>query len=144
MIINTGKVEEAKQLIKKAPRPIFIVAKDDEFNRKMIEYGKFDFLIDIEGGRRKDTLRQSDSGLNEYLAKTAEKNGVSLGIDLEKIRKLGRDEKALRIMRIIQNIKLCRKTKTKIKLFGVKDPKNAFSLMISLGSSSSQAKEAVI
>ena len=146
-MINTENAEEAKKLIKKAiengEKPIIVVAKDNEFNRKILEYGKFDILASAEAGNKKDGLKQLDSGFNHVLGAIATKNKVALGIDIAEISKLGKKDKALRLGRIMQNVRLCRKTKTKIKVLNFKDEKDVLSLLISLGASSQQAKEAL-
>ncbi len=40
-IINTTKIEQAKKLIKNSKQPIMLQAQNYEFNRKILEYGKF-------------------------------------------------------------------------------------------------------
>ena len=143
-MINTPNLEQAKNQIKKAAeKPIIIIAQNDEFNRKILEYGHFDIILGIERGDRKRTLRNINSGFNEVLAHITAKNRVALGIDLEELNKLPKREQALRLERIIQNIKLCRKAKVKIALLNYKDKKEAFAFMISLGASTQQAKEAL-
>lgn len=147
VIINEPNIEKAKNLIKKAivekEKPIIIQAQNDEFNRKILEYGKFDILLSVEAGERKDKLRQRDSGLNHVLAEIAHKNKIAIGIDLEEIEKLSGKEKATRLGRIMQNIKVCRKVKCLIKVLNYKDKKDAASFLMSLGASSGQAKEAL-
>jgi RNase P/RNase MRP subunit p30 len=143
-MISTSNIEQAKNLIKKSKeKPLVVEAQNDEFNRKILEYGHFDILLGVEKGNRKRTLRNIDSGFNEVLAHIATKNRVSLGIDLEEVSNLPRDQQALRLERIIQNIKLCRKSKVKIVLLNIKDKKDAFAFLISLGASTPQAKEAI-
>ena len=142
-MITISNIEQAKNLIKKGTKPIIVKAQDDNFNRKILEYGKFDVLLSPELGKRKDSLKQMDSGLNHVLAKIAAKNNVAIGIDMDEISKLERKERAKVIGRIIQNIKICRKAKTRLKLFNYKDKTDAFSFLLSLGASTSQAKEAV-
>lgn len=143
MIINEKNIERAKQLIRKAERPITLAAQDDVFNRKMLEYGKFDFLLDVEMGSRKDSLRQIDSGLNHVLGAIAAKNKISLGIDIGKIKDFNKKDKAILLSRLIQNIKICRKVDVKIKAMRYKDEKDAVSLMQSLVASTKQAQEAI-
>ena len=143
-MISTSNLEQAKNLIKKSKeKPLIVEAQNDDFNRKILEYGHFDTILGIERGDRKRTLRNIDSGFNEVLAHIASKNRVALGIDLEELNKLQKKEQALRLERIIQNIKLCRKAKVKIKLMNIKDKKEAFAFMTSLGASTQQAKEAL-
>ena len=147
-MIDAGNAEEAKKLIKKAvekgEKPIIVFAKDNEFNRKILEYGKFDILLSVEAGDRKDRLKQLDSGFNHVLGAIATKNKVALGIDIAGISKLDKKNKAIHLGRIMQNIRLCRKTKTKIKVLNFKDKKDVLSLLISLGASSQQAREALV
>jgi RNase P/RNase MRP subunit p30 len=142
-MISTNNIEQAKNLIKKSKKKSLIVlAQNDEFNRKVLEYGHFDILLGVEKGERKRGLRQIDSGFNEVLAHIAAKNKVALGINMEELRNLEKEEKAKRLERISQNIKLCRKSGVKIKLLNIKDEKGAFAFLLSLGASTAQAKEA--
>jgi len=149
IIITESNIEKAKNLIKKAiankEKPIIVIARDDNYNRKLLEYSKFDILLSPEAGQeRKDSLRQLDSGLNHVLAKIASKNKIAIGIDIKDIESIAnKKEKALRLGRIIQNIKICRKAKCKIKALNYKDKKDAFSFLTSLGASTQQAKEAI-
>lgn len=142
-MINTTTLEQAKNLIKSSKeKPLVVMAQNDEFNRKILEYGHFDILLGVEKGTKQRTLRQIDSGFNHVLAAIATKNKVALGIDMAELASLPKENKALRIERIIQNIIICRKAKTKIKILNFKDKKDAFSFLLALGSSTQQAKEA--
>lgn len=146
-MINTSNLEQAKSLIKQEiqakTKPIIVIAQNDNFNRGVLEYGKFDILLSPEKGKRERTLRQIDSGFNHVLAAIATKNKVTIGIDLGEISALPEKEKALRFERIIQNIKICRKAKTRLALLNYKDKKDAFAFLTSLGASTQQAKEAL-
>ncbi len=122
MIINTSNINKARteiQKIKKADKqePIIIKAQDDEFNRKILENKDIDVLLSPEIHNRKDFLKQRNSGLNEVLCKLASKNNIKIGIDLNEIKKLNKKEKAIILSRIIQNINLCKRTKTKVIIF---------------------------
>ena len=128
-IINTTKIEQAKKLIKNSKQPIMLQAQNYEFNRKILEYGKFQVLL-------------NPKQLNHILAKTAAKNNVSVGFDLSELP-TDKKEKAQFISKLIEAIKTCRKSKTQIKLLNSKDKKDAFSFLISLGASTSQAKQAI-
>lgn len=144
-MIDTSNFETAKKLIKTEQKPIIVKAQDNKFNRKMLEYGRFDTLLSPESGSQaqKDRLKQMDSGLNEVLAKIASKNCISIGIDIKSISGLDKKDKAKRLARIRQNIQICRKAKTKLKAINYKDKKDAFALLTTLGASSQQAKEAL-
>ena len=143
-MINTTNLEQAKKQIKQEKSPIMIKAQDPEFNRKVLEYGRFNILLFPESNVvKKDKPKQLDSGLNHVLAEIATKNKVRIGIDLKDLRSMERKEKAIQLARIRQNIKICRKAKTKLALLNIKDKKDAFSLLLTLGASTQQAKEAV-
>ncbi|MEK6935195.1 MAG: hypothetical protein AABW67_00240 [Nanoarchaeota archaeon] len=121
-IINTSNINEARKQILKLKKEtpsqqIIIKAQDDEFNRKILEIKEVDILLSSEIHNRKDKLKQRDSGLNEFLCKLAKENKISIGIDISKINSLSPKEKAIVLSRIIQNIKLCKRTNTKIILF---------------------------
>ena len=143
-MINTTNLEQAKKQIKQEKSPIVIKAQDPEFNRKVLEYGRFNILLFPESNVvKKDKPKQLDSGLNHVLAEIATKNKVRIGIDLKDLLSMERKEKAIQLARIRQNIKICRKAKTKLALLNIKDKKDAFSLLLTLGASTQQAKEAV-
>ena len=139
-IINTTDLDKAKKEIKKSKKPVIIKAQDDNFNRKILEHGKFEIILSPESGNRKDKVKQLDSGLNHVLAKIAKKNNISIGISTNEIKFKSSIEKAKTLSRIIQNIKLCRKAKTNLKYLG--NQKEGFHFLISLGANNSQAKEA--
>ena len=144
MLIDSANMEDVKKRIRNAKeKPVIIKARDDEFNRLVLEYGKFDVLLCVESGRRKDKLKQLDSGLNEVLASIAAKNNVAIGFDLVELAGLEKMEKAVRLARIKQNITLCRKAGARLALVNCADKIEGFSLLISLAASTKQAKEAI-
>ncbi|MEK6893479.1 MAG: hypothetical protein AABX07_04715 [Nanoarchaeota archaeon] len=142
-MINTNNIEEAKKLIAQEKKPIMVMAQNDEFNRKVLEYGKFDVLVSAERGERKKSARQIDSGFNHVLAAIAVKKNIALGIDFNEIMGWNKKEKAERLCRIIQNIKISRKAGVKIVVINAEDKKAVFNILISLGASTAQAKEAI-
>lgn len=142
-MINTTNVEEAKKLLKKEEPLKVVLAQNDEFNRKILEHGKFDILLSIEKGKRYSTIRQTDSGLNHVLAKIATKNNIAIGINLDEITHLEPKEKANQLSKIIQNIKICRKAKTKIAV-KAKSIQEARDFLIGLGASTNQIKELIL
>ncbi|MBX4212502.1 hypothetical protein KW787_03560 [Candidatus Pacearchaeota archaeon] len=135
-MINTSNLDEARKKIKAENKPVIVKAQNDEFNRKILEYGKFDVLLSPESGERNDNQRQLDSGLNHVLAEIAAKNKVSIGIDLEEIRKMRKEKKAIRLARIIQNIRVCKKAGIPILPLNYKEYKDAQALLRFLESKS--------
>ena len=142
-MINNQKVEEVKKLIKKEQSPKIILAQNDEFNRKILEYGNFDILLSVEKWNRTNKIRQTDSGLNHIIAKIAKNKLVAIGLDLEEIKNLEPKQKAERLSKIIQNIKICRKSKTKIAV-KTNSLEKARWFLSGLGASTQQIKETIV
>jgi len=143
-MINTKNINEARkqiQKLKKEKKKIIVQAQESEFNRKIIENKDVDIFLDPHIHKRKSPLKQKDSGLNEILCKIAKKNNIKIGLTLSKIK--SSKNKSIVLARVMQNIRLCKKTGTEIILLGRYDKKDAFSFLLSLGCSTSQAKKAI-
>ena len=143
-IIDTNNLNQARKQIQKLKsenKKIIILAQDDLFNRKILENKDVDVLLSTETHNRKDRIKQRDSGLNEIHCKLAKENKISIGINLTKIQKHSQKEKAKAIARIIQNINLCKKTKTPIILFPKQKKQDILSFFLTLKGSTQQAKE---
>jgi len=158
MIINTPNLNEARKQIQKQRKEIeasknlgslgkevIVRAQDVEFNRKILEIKEVDILLSPELHNRKDKLKERDSGLNEILCRIAAKNNIKIGIDIEEIKKAEGKERAIILARLMQNIMLCKKTRAEIKILNCKekDKREAFSLLLTLGASTEQAKKAI-
>ena len=123
MIIQTKNTNEIRNQIQKSKKAnpdeiIIIKAQDEEFNRKMLEIKGVNILLGPEIHQRKDKMKQRDSGLNEFLCKLAAKNNIKIAINIEELQKIkDKKQKAKALARIIQNIKLCKRTKTNIILW---------------------------
>ena len=142
-MINTKNITEAKKLIKKSKSPIIIKSQNTTFDRKIIESGNFEILLSPEAHGKKDHPKYLDSGLNHIIVKIATKNKIAIGIDLKNIQSLEKKQKAQTLARIRQNIKVCRKAGCKLVLLNYKDKKDAQNLLLSLGASTKQAREAI-
>lgn len=142
-MITTENLEQAKRLIRKEEHPIIIKAQDEQFNRKILEYGHFDVLLGLELQPQKSSLRQLNSGFNEVLAKIAKANSISLGIDLDAIRKLNKTQQAEVLSRIRQNIFLCRKAGLNLAFYKKEDKLAILSFMLALGASTNQASQTI-
>ena len=142
MKINTTNFNEFIKIVRSAQnqRPIIVISQNEEFNRKALEYGKFDILLSPEKSADKNKIRQTNSGLNHVLAKISAKNKIAIGIDFKEINLLEKKEKAERLAKIAQNTKICRKAKAKIAF--QKNIKTN-SLLLTLGASTQQIKEAM-
>src|SRR3989344_2494979 len=144
--ISTNNLNQARKLIQKIRKEnpneeIAVRAQDDEFNRKILENKEVNVLLNPHIHSRKDRLKQRDSGLNEILCKIAAKNNIKIGIDLNELTKLKKKEKAIAISRIMQNIKLCKRSQTKIILTPKQSKLDVISFFITLKASTSQARD---
>jgi RNase P/RNase MRP subunit p30 len=115
--IRNAIQREKKANLEESKDPIIVRAGDEEFNRKVLEIKGVNILLGTEIHDRRDKLKQRDSGLNEFLCKLAKKKNIKIAIDMESLQKLDKKEKAKALARIIQNISLCKRTKTDIILF---------------------------
>jgi RNase P/RNase MRP subunit p30 len=143
-LIENPNLEKTKQLIKNSKPPVIIQAqpKNPKYNRKIIEYGKFQSIKNIEPTSL-SKLKNPNSGLNRIMAKIMTKNKISYLIDLKDLNFLDKKEKAIILSHIKHNIKLCRKAKTKIQLSNSKDKTNSQAFLLSLGASTQQTKQAL-
>jgi RNase P/RNase MRP subunit p30 len=145
-MINTDNLEIARKEIDKllkSKKKVIILGKSIEFNRKILENKKVNTLI-ISHKEKKDKLRQRDSGLNQVLCKIARENNITIAFDFSELEG-EKKEKALLLARLIQNIKLCRKYKTKFIILSNKKEKDSlFSFLLTLGCDTKTAKEALI
>jgi len=145
-IVNTQNINQARkqiQELKKQNKQVIVQAQSSEFNRKIFENPDVDRIINLEQHNRKDYMKQRDSGLNEVLCKLAKKNNIKIGININQIKNQSPKQKAILLSRIIQNINLCKRTKTQIITLGNHKKQDVMSFMQCLGSSTEQAKEAV-
>ncbi|MEX2017593.1 MAG: RNase P subunit p30 family protein [Candidatus Pacearchaeota archaeon] len=133
-IISETDFQKARNEIKKARETgkKIVFSGDDELNRKVLEKEKIDILL-VKLVKRKDRLKQRDSGFNQVLAKLAQKGKVAIGINLDEIIKADKKEKAKIIARLVQNVKLCNKNKLKMKFISSDNSKDIYDL-VSLGS----------
>jgi RNase P/RNase MRP subunit p30 len=137
----------------KAKEQKFILAvlgKDDEFNRRIIETCKINYLV-LPGSQEdkiKDTLKQRTSGLNHVVAKIAKEKSIGIIINFSSF--INKNAKLLSILlaRTIQNIKICRKSSCVIKIATFAESKEQTrnenelkSFLFSLGASSQQVAE---
>ena len=131
-----------------------ILGRGGDFNRRVIESLKIDYLVSPElgdtsldskhrTGQGRDSLKQRDSGLNHVVAKIAKERGIKIVFDFDSVAGMKGKSKALRLARIMQNVKICRKAGCKIRIWGSVDEKALRSFGIGLGMSSVEVKEAV-
>ena len=135
---NEKEVRRIIDALKGKEKIIAVLGRDDEFNRRMLEKTKIDYLVSPERRHVKDSLKQRDSGLNHVLAKIAKEKGIGIVVDFNSLMKMEKMERARSIARIMQNVKICRRAGCKIKILG--DEKAGKSFLYSIGASSQQVK----
>lgn len=138
------------QSLKGSRRRIGVVGGGNVFNRRAVETLKIDYLVSPERGLKNDGLKQRDSGLNHVVAKIAKEKGILIVIDFSEISRMKGRDKALRLSRIIQNVKICRKAKCGIRIVsfaedksGVADEFGRRAFGMSLGLRSSEIVEVI-
>ena len=119
-LIDSGNINDTRKKIDKlfqSKKDIVVVAKDSEFNRKILENKKVDVLLFSNFIGNKNRLKQRDSGLNHVLCKIAKDNNIAIGIDFSIFLNKSSFKLSELISNTIQNIKLCNKFKVKIIVF---------------------------
>ena len=144
-IINTTSLQQARKQIQQLKKDnpnqeIIIKAQDDDFNRKILENKEVDILLSPEQHKRKDYMKQRDSGLNEINCKLAKENKIKIAIDLNQLKKQDKKTKAILLSRIKQNIQLCKRTKTQIFFIPKQSKQDTLSFFTTLKGSTQQAK----
>ena len=120
MLINEKNFESARKKIREnLSREIIFCSDDDDLNRKIIEKEKISILL-INLTKRKDFMKQRNSGFNHILAKIAKQNGVIIGINFDEIVESSGKNKSEILARVKQNILLCNKNKLKMKFITLK------------------------
>jgi RNase P/RNase MRP subunit p30 len=90
----------------------FIAIKSSNNDRDVIEKSGAGIIFSLEDDLRRDFIHQRASGLNHIMCKLAKQNNVIIGFSIKSI--LNFEKKHVVLGRIAQNIKICRKFKTKI------------------------------
>lgn len=130
---------------------IAFVGGDDALNRRVVESLKIDYLVSPEGSLKKDSLKQRDSGLNHVVAKMAKEKGILIVVDFGEIALMKGKEKAERIARVMQNVKVARKVGCGIRIANLgrskKDVVDEFgrkAFGVTLGMSSDEVRDCVL
>lgn len=122
---NFSKLKD--EVKKNKDKTLIFSGNDDELNRKVLEKLPIQILL-INLAKRKDRMKQRDSGLNQVLAKLAKKNNIVIGINLDEIIKSEKKQKAEILSRVRQNIKLCNKYKVRMKFISIKEKKDSYDV----------------
>jgi len=124
---NFEKLRKRIQELKNQNKKVIFTSEDDELNRKVLEKLEINVLL-LNLAKRKDFQKQRNSGFNQVLAKTAGKNSVIIGINLDEIISVRGEEKSEILGRVMQNIRLCNKNNLKMKFISEKYDRNIYDL----------------
>jgi RNase P/RNase MRP subunit p30 len=144
IIIQENNFDKARKLIRENQgKEIVFSSDDDEISRKILEKENISILLLNQEGR-KDFHKQRNSGLNQVLAKLAKKKNIAIGINLDELITSTEKEKSAILARVIQNIKICRKSKLKMKFIQKSQKRNLIdvkSLGLTLGMPTNMIKD---
>ena len=153
LIINTESRPELMSKISKLHSkklPIIVLGSTDEINRAALEDKRVDMLLSPEEKKKKDFMHFRNSGLNHILCRFASQNNIKIGISFSSLARNSGKELSLRLGRIMQNIMICRKYRTKLVIASFAEspeqlasPYELKSLGFSLGMTPSQANESL-
>lgn len=144
-MIETNNLEEARKEIEKLSKEkkqVIILGNSIDFNRIILENKKVNFLM-LNHKDKKDRLKQRDSGLNHVLCKIAKENNIGFIIDMKELN-AEKKERAKILARILQNIKLIKKFKNKLKIINYQDKYSISSFLLTLGLPTSMIKESLV
>jgi RNase P/RNase MRP subunit p30 len=118
-IDSFGDEKETRRIIdslKSRRKLIAVKGSSNNFNRRVIETMKINYLVGLEDFNKPDNLKQRDSGLNHVLAKIAKKRGVRVVFNISEFNKLNKKMKGISLSKLIQNIKVLRKAGCELKI----------------------------
>ena len=154
LIADSKNIDRIKNILEKLcfsselKDKVLIAIKSSENNREIIEGSKANIIFSLEENNKRDFMHQRASGLNHILCRLAEQNNVIIGFSLSSI--LDSKNKHIILGRIMQNIKLCRKYKTKTVIasfasnpYEIKSPHDIISLFLALGMHPKEAKDSL-
>jgi ribonuclease P/MRP protein subunit RPP1 len=122
--LKTEKIEilfnkdfnKLRRKIIKSKELVVIQGGDEKINRFAVENKKVNILLSPEKGKKNDFIHSRNSGLNQILAKLANKNKIQIGFSFNYILNSRDKKRALILGRMKQNVKICRKYKVKMRL----------------------------
>lgn len=135
---------------KKVKKVVGFVGGDDSLNRRAVETLDIDYLVSPERNTLRDTLKQRDSGLNHVVVKKAVERGVGIVVSMSEVAGLEGKEKAIRISKVMQNVRVARKCGCRILIASLGSKRGEVwsskvrkAFGVGLGMSSSQVRDCV-
>lgn len=148
--LMTAVLAEPKKALALKKSKNFVVVKSSEDDRQVIESGSADVVFGCETRALKDYAHQRASGLNHVLCKLATKNNVSIGFSFSELLEATPQQRAILIGRMQQNIRLCQKYKTPMRIasfatspWQMRGPHDLQALFRVLGMHAAQVKKSL-
>jgi RNase P/RNase MRP subunit p30 len=145
LAVYSGIICIPKDIQKARNKADFIICNDTENIRETVEKDRPDVLFGMEMQKKRDYMHQRNSGLNQVVCDIANSKNVAFGISFKCI--LEARNKQILLGRIMQNIRLYKKYKSKIvfasfaeKPMQMRSPKDLASFLIAIGIESKSAK----
>ena len=110
-IVSENSIKELKNLRSKTDA-VLVECKDK--TRQVIEQNKNAIVFGFENDTQRDFIHQRRSGLNHIMCNLATKNNIKVGLSFNCLLNASDRKRNILIGRMMHNIKLCRKYKTKI------------------------------
>ncbi|MBS3104706.1 hypothetical protein J4234_00445 [Candidatus Woesearchaeota archaeon] len=136
--LQIGFIVNQKNINKAFKTSKMLVAKSSDNDRLLIESKKIKLIYGFEETYKKDFLHQRASGLNHIICELARKNNVAIGFSYSSL--FNKNNQALIMGRMMQNIALCQKYKVKTiigsfseKPFDMRQHHDVMSLFTVLG-----------
>jgi len=151
-IITESDIKELRKKIlneRKTGRIIAVLGNNDEINRFVLKLN-IDFILSPEYIRKRDFPDYRNSGLNQVLCAEAARSNIAIAFNFSDILHLSGEEKAIRLGRMMQNARLCRKFNVPMILATfassedeLRIPEELISFGLSLGMSRIDAEKAL-
>lgn len=118
ILIKTKNPEFFRRMVDKTSHlysMVLVLGTTDIINRAALEHKKVFALVSPEYNREYDYTNYRNSGLNQVLCSIAERQKKRIMFSFNEILNKHREDRAVLIGKIMQNITLCQKYKTEIE-----------------------------
>jgi len=144
ILTNFNKIRSSKDTA-----DIVLVESSDK-DRSIIENTDDIIIFNLEITKKKDFMHQRASGLNHIMCSLAKRNNISIAFPFINLLNYQKKQRAELMGRIMQNIKLCRKYKSKTIIasfaanpYEMRAPSDLISFFTNLGMHAKEAKDSL-
>ena len=148
--IIPAAIVETKNVNKARVAEEIVIAQAGEQNRPVFESRYIDIIYGLECVSKKDFIHHKASGMNQVLAKYAQKNKIAVAFQFSMLLKSKGIKRTAIMARISQNIRICRKYNLHMIIasfakdpYAMRAPRDMMALMQDLGMTGSEAKSSI-